>query len=169
MRRIMAEQEIEMHRQEHIAETQAVLQYEYEADIAERYKNEEEFKAVAEHEAQLAVDTRMKARTVFDKHMTDIDVHANEVAAARDKLLQERLSRETQLQRQEDMFHNFTSKTINRMKENGVTELYAMNKAAAQYDPHPQSKPRPALPTIDTRRRGNPYPNNTKKRIGFMW
>ena len=55
------------------------------------------------------------------------------------------------------------------MKTQGVTELYAMNKAVHAYDETSKMKPRPELPTMDTRRRGNPYPGNSKKRLGFNW
>jgi hypothetical protein len=31
-----------------------------------------------------------------------------------------------------------------------------------------QAKPAPNLPTMTTRRRGNPYPGNSKARMGFI-
>jgi len=169
IRRQKAVAEILGHRKNVLADKEASVQFEYEADMNERRANEEEFQIAAEHEATLYAHRRDKARAIFDKHMVDIDVHASEVAAAKDQLVNERLARENQLQKQADMFHGFANNTVAKMKEQGITELFAMNKAVNAYDEGTRMKQRPELATMDTRRRGNPYPGNSKKRLGFNW
>jgi len=62
-----------------------------------------------------------------------------------------------------------TTIQVAKMKEQGITELFAMNKAVNAYDEGTRMKQRPELATMDTRRRGNPYPGNSKKRLGFNW
>jgi len=169
IRRRKAVQEILGHRRAVLADKEASVHFEYEADLNERRANEDEFQIAAEHEATLYAHRRDKAKTIFGHHMKDIATHASEVEAAKDQLVQERLAREAQLVKQADMFHGFANNTVAKMKTQGVTELYAMNKAVHAYDETSKMKPRPELPTMDTRRRGNPYPGNSKKRLGFNW
>lgn len=54
------------------------------------------------------------------------------------------------------------------MTDRGCQNLYPMKQAAAAIKPW-QPKPEPNLPSTQTRRKGNPYPGDTKKRLGFTW
>jgi len=159
--------EIKVHRNQTIAERRGMVEAEVQADRRERDETEADLRAAAEHEAAMLAEEKRRGRLILKSYDADITEHMQGVSAARDKLVDERAMMNGQLDWEKDAFARYAAKQVTRSTEEGDTMTYPIRKAIGDLTRGNEPKPRPNLPTVDTRRRGNPYPNNTKLRMGF--
>lgn len=166
-KRAGAVKEIMAHRGEVMEQKHHVLQSELQADYREREEVEADLQVAAEYEAKLEQERRKRNRTLLVTHGASIAEHTKQVAAAQQELVDERSVLEAQLTREKDGFRNFAIKTMEVAQAMGEDNVVPIIHQINKLDWH--AKERPYLPTVDNRRRGNPYPGNSKKRIGMTW
>lgn len=161
--------EILQHRQEVMSQKASILKHEMEADYQERAEVEADLQVAAEYEAKLEVERRKRNRALLGNHAEQIAEHEKQVAAAREKLVRDRTVLNGQLEREAEAFRTFSIKQMEAAKAAGETNVVPIVKAINALDWRPAARERPHLPTFDNRRRGNPFPGNSKKRMGMTW
>jgi hypothetical protein len=158
---------IKAHRNQVIGERRAMVEAEVLADRKERQDTEADLRAAAVHEAAMLAEEKRRGKLILGSYDADVSAHADGIAAARDKLMSERAALNGQLDWEKDAFARYAAKQVTRSTEEGDTLTYPLRKAIGDLARDNAPKQRPSLPTVDIRRKGNPYPNNTKLRMGF--
>jgi hypothetical protein len=157
------------HRVEMLAERRTATEEEVFADRQERADIQADTMAAAEYEAKALLEKKRRDRLILGVHAKDIATHKQAVASEFDKLKAEREGQLTQLNWERDTFKRYAARQVDVSKERGDTLVYPLTKAIGDLNRDDQPKPRPNLPSIDVRRVGNPYPHNSKMRMGFTY
>lgn len=139
-----------------------------EAEVAR--KNEIEAAGKAEIEEELAKQTRIfNENLAVSKSRLEAAAERRAQAEAERKDLEDyRLQMEADAKAEQEALIAYAEARRAAAIARGVTNTYPLDKAVATVKPK-APKPMPNLPSMTTRRRGNPYPGDTKKRIGFIY
>jgi len=161
--------EILQHRTDTLQERFEQTQAEVLADRQERADIEADTLAAAAYEATAMLEKKRRDRLILGVHRLDIATHEAAVETELEKLKRERANMNSQLDWERNAFQRYAVKQVAVSKEKGDTLTYPLGKAISTLNRDKQPKVRPNLPTVDIRRRGNPYPHNSKMRMGFTY
>lgn len=160
--------EINAHRVATITEKEDTLQAEMEADLAERRRMEADLLEAAKEEAQVAEKRAIVGRSCLGTNAAMVQRHTDAIAAEADQLRRERRLMDSQLARERQIYLDHATHLLDQTKANGDTKVFPLEHAIATVDGK-KMKPRPFNASIDVRRKGNPYPGDTKRRVGFTY
>lgn len=164
-----ARAEIKQHRLQVLEERRLMTEAEVMADRQERADIEADTLAAAEYEATALLEKKRRDRLILGTHREHIQGHQAAVQTELEKLKAEREGMNKQLDWERNAFQKYAAKQVENSIANGDPLIYPLNKAVQNLNRDKQPKVRPNLPTVDIRRRGNPYPHNSKMRMGFTY
>ena len=124
-------------------------------------------KAIA---AEMAKQTRRfnEAADVSKTHLATVEKHKLAVERETQAERQSRIKMESDMDAEQVAVIAYALARKQAAVERGCTNLYPLDVAIKEVGPKVM-KPTPHLPTAMTRRRGNPYPGNSKARMGFIY
>jgi len=161
--------EILQHREDVLQERFQQTQAEVMADRRERADIEVDTLAAAEYEAKAMLEKKRRDRLILGVHKEHIATHEAAVETELEKLKRERSNMNSQLDWERNAFQKYAAKQVTNSTDGGDPLVYPLTKAIKDLNRDKQPKVRPNLPTVDIRRRGNPYPHNSKMRMGFTY
>jgi len=159
--------EILDHMQQTIASKAAASKAEREAALAEQARVVADAEKYFEQEKQKSASRRTTVRSVQAEWDRDIALHKKQAEEARQALVQMRLDHQAEIDAEQKELRDYAAKRLAAAEARGCGNTHPMKKAIQSLEPW-QPKPKPNLPSINTRRRGNPYPGDTKARLGFI-
>lgn len=155
-------------RAHHMAERERLQQQRaqlHEEAEKERRENEEADRAFASKERERAAGQRQNRHADDTDYIDTMALHRTQRAAAAEDAVAEReaLLRATAIE--EAMFQEFAARELDKARARGCANVIPIARAAASTDVKP-SQPQMGE-TIMKRGPGNPFPGQTKMRMGF--
>jgi len=154
------------HMNETVERKAAARRAERDAAVAEQAEIVRAAQEFFDAEKVKASMMRGSARSVQSEWDTQINTHKRAIAEAHDKLVALRLDNEKKTEEERRELIEYAERRLQAAKERGCDNVYPMTKSLEKLKPW-APKPAPNLPSVTTRRRGNPYPGNSKARMGF--
>lgn len=155
------------HMMQTMADKQAKAQAERQAALDEQATVLRDSELYFEEEQKKAASRRSTIKSVQREWDSEIARHRKAAEDARAMLVQMRLDNEAKTESERQELIAYAEKRLRAAEERGCPNTYSMKKSIESLKPW-QPKAAPNLPSTTTRRRGNPYPGNTKARMGFI-
>eukprot|EP00040_Diaphanoeca_grandis_P013185 m.66722 g.66722 ORF g.66722 m.66722 type:complete len:506 (-) comp23718_c0_seq2:248-1765(-) len=167
--RAAQQQKINMHRELTVEEKAAKRKAEVQMSLEEGRALEEEAHNLAAQELAKTERQREKARLLKDDHTKNIASH--EIARAAEKQIEVEYRIQQSLKEEEDVkrLQDYAATRRDAAVARGCTNVYALEKAVDSLHPKQPKDYTANLPTTMVRRVGNPYPGNSKARMGFIF
>ena len=162
-----AQEGIDEYRKQHLAMIAQAKAREKQREVAELAALEADVKQYIEEERVLQEERVAEARKIFAELRGDIARHAKAKQAVKKVAVAERIDVEKQLDWEKEQFARYAAHQIESAKARGCTNIYPMQKRLAELEGF-KPKAKPSLSAYDTRSAGNPFPGDTKKRMGFL-
>jgi len=121
-------------------------------------------------EAEMAKQTRRfnEAADVSKTHLASVEKHKLAVERETQAERQARIKMEADMEAEQTAVIAYALSRKEAAIQRGCTNLYPLDIAIKEVGPR-VAKPAPNLPSVMTRKRGNPYPGNSKARMGFIY
>lgn len=167
-RRRRANEEIEEYRRQVVAQKEEAMKAELEADRKEREMIESEYHKAVEAEKKKQEKKALQSRKMLESHADTIRRHEMAVAEERERLRYEKERAAETMEMEAELLKRMAAAHIQQAKAQDDGTVYPLQQAMKAFEP-PKPKQRPFLPSQDVRGRGNPYPNDTRRRLGMTW
>ena len=154
------------HMNETVQRKAAARKSERDAAVAEQARILREAEEYYKAENAKMAKRRSTERGIQSEWNAQIAAHKRAVAEAHDRLVELRLDNEKKTEQERLELMEYAERRLQAARERGCDNVYPMTKSLEKLKPW-EPKPAPNLPSVMTRRRGNPYPGNSKARMGF--
>jgi len=137
--------------------------------INERLQIEEESHNLAAQERAKVDRQHTVAVALKDTHAADVVKKQAIQAAEKEALVEFRLEQARQQEEEVERLQKFAAARRDAAVARGCTNVHALDKAVSGLHPKEPKDYTKTLPTTFVRRVGNPYPGNSKARMGFIF
>eukprot|EP00041_Stephanoeca_diplocostata_P015387 m.293421 g.293421 ORF g.293421 m.293421 type:complete len:511 (-) comp20018_c0_seq1:49-1581(-) len=156
------------HMHKTIKETQEQRKKRLEDERAEREQIIADSQAYFAKKTQIKQEVRQENKKLLGDWESQMEERRRMQEATKQDAVAYRSEQQAAIDADQRELEAYMAATEDFMRQRGCTNTVPMQKVAQSLKPF-QPKPAPHLPSQSVRRKGNPYPGNTKKRLGFNW